>query len=176
MAEGMTLYETMYILPVDMDDEEGKQLTGTLKGLVEDTGAEVVADELFGRRRLAYKIDHQTEGIYRVMYFNGTGPAVEALKNEFRLNERIIRGLIVVANPQAVFRPAREPEPSVTEPEEPVEPEPELSQAPAEEAEPHQEQPQPEQSAELARAEPEAEAAEPEPEADAAEPELQADE
>ena len=174
MAEGVTLYETMYILPVDLEDEESEQITGTLKGLVEDTGAEVVADELFGRRRLAYEIDHQTEGIYRVMYFNGTGSAVEALKNEFRLNERIIRGLIVVANPQAVFRPRPEPEPSVAAPEEPAEPEPELSQAPAEEAEPQQEQPQPEEPTE--GAEPEGEAADPEPEADAAEPELQTDE
>ena len=172
MAEEITLYESMYILPVDLDDEEGEQITGILHDTVADAGAEVVADELLGRRRLAYEIDHQTEGIYRLMYFKGTGPAVDAVKNEFRLNERIIRGLVVVANPQAIFRPRPEPEPSVAPPEEPAEPQSALSQAPADEAEPEAEAAEPEPEADAA--EPEPEAAEPEPEADAAEPEPEA--
>ena len=106
-AEG-ELYEAMYILSSDVEEDEMKQIADSLGTIAMEVGAVVKADEMFGRRRFAYEIDRRRDGIYRVMYFRGTGAAVAALKNEFQLNERIIRGIVVVANPQAIVRPPPE--------------------------------------------------------------------
>jgi small subunit ribosomal protein S6 len=146
MPEEAPLYEAMYILPADVDGDEMQEIAQSLKQTAEDAGAEVKADELFGRRRLAYEIDHQRDGIYRVMYFRGTGAAVDALKGEFQVSERIIRGMIVVANPQAIVRPPQR------SPQAPAEQGPEGAAA---------QESSPQQSPEAAQVE--ADAAEPEP-------------
>jgi len=55
MAED-TLYEATYILATDLEEEEIQQITGRLREIVEQAGAEFVADNLLGRRQLAYQI------------------------------------------------------------------------------------------------------------------------
>ncbi len=109
MAEA-TLYESTYILTTDLEEEEIEQITARLRETVEQAGAEFVADHLLGRRQLAYQINHHSAGIYRVMYFKGDGEAVNELKNELLMNEYIIRGIVVVANPDAIFKPTSHPE------------------------------------------------------------------
>jgi len=109
MAED-TLYEATYILAADLEEEEIEQITGRLRETVEQAGAEFVADHLLGRRQLAYQINHHSAGIYRVMYFKGNGEPVSELKNELLLTESIIRGIVVVANPDAIYEPTSPPE------------------------------------------------------------------
>ncbi len=104
------LYEATYILAADLEEEEIEQITGRLRETVEQAGAEFVADHLLGRRQLAYEIDDHSTGIYRVMYFKGGGEAVNELKNEVRMNESIIRSIVVVANPDAIYKPTAPPE------------------------------------------------------------------
>ncbi len=118
MENDLTLYEAMYILLPDVEDEEMTEIVGVLRSTVEAADGEVMADELFGRRRLAYEINDSRDGIYRILYFKGTGAAVLALKNEFGLNERIIRGRVLVANPAAIFRSGKEEEKRAEELEE----------------------------------------------------------
>lgn len=147
MAQEATLYEAMYIVDVNLPDEEIAQVSQTLQEAVVTGGGEFVSDELFGRRRLAYSIEGHTEGIYRLLYFRGEGALVEELRHQFLLTEPIVRGIIVVANPKAVFQSeekkaeeaaaaleAREPTPapaaeSEAPPPEQVEPESEAGPA-----------------------------------------------
>ena len=111
MSSELVLYEAMYILDASLSDEEIASLEEHLKTVAEGEGAEVQSFEEFGRRRLAYRIEEHTEGIYRVMYFRGTGRIVDEVKREFFLSEQIIRGVIVVANPRMmVTAPSEEPE------------------------------------------------------------------
>ncbi len=179
METDAVLYEAMYILSPDVADDEMEEITEAFKQVLEAAGAEVVADELFGRRRLAYEINHYTEGIYRIVYFNGDGEAVSALKNEFGLNERVMRGMVVAANPDAIFHSREEEEQQaeqlteqIVEPEasvpEPTAPQPEAAEEPVEPA-------APEPVAQAAEEEPGGEATEPEPEAEAAEEEPETD-
>ncbi len=105
-----TLYEATYILTADLEEEEIEQITGRLREIVEQAGAEFVANHLLGPRQLAYQIDHHSAGIYRVMYFKGNGEAIRELKDELRMNESIIRSIVVTANPDAVFQPSTPPE------------------------------------------------------------------
>ena len=169
-----TLYESTYILAADLEEEEIEQITTRLRETVEQAGAEFVADNLLGQRQLAYEINDHSVGIYRVMYFRSSGEAVDVLKNELLMTESVIRSIVVVANPDAVFQPTPHPE-QVAELEE----EQEISEADEPEAsldieaEPVAEEPiletsepEAEESSESSPEQPEAEATETEPESD----------
>lgn len=110
MPKAPVLYEAMYILSTSISDEEIAGLEDRLKAGIEGQGAQFESVHEFGRRRLAYQILGHTEGIYRVMYFRGTGAAVDELKHEFSLSEEIVRGMVVVANPK--FMVAEKPAPA----------------------------------------------------------------
>ena len=167
-----TLYESTYILAADLEEEEIEQITGRLRETVEQAGAEFVADNLLGRRQLAYQIDNHSAGIYRVMYFKGSGEPVGELKNELLLTEPIIRGIVVVANPDAVFQPSTPPEQVAEVEEEQAASEAEELEAVQEaEAAPVAEEPvseanEPEAETTSEAEKPEAEATETEPETD----------
>ena len=103
MAKEPPLYESMYILTPDISEEDAERVINALHQYVENSGGEVVSDELFGPRRLAYEIDHYTEGIYRILYFRGDGSTVDELRHEFNLADEVIRGMVVVADPDAMF-------------------------------------------------------------------------
>jgi ribosomal protein S6 len=100
MPKEPVLYEAMYILKPEMSDEQIEELEDRLKVGIEGQGAVVQSVHLYARRRMAYEINGYREGIFRVMYFVGHGPAVEELKHEFLLSEDVIRGMITIANPR----------------------------------------------------------------------------
>ena len=105
MAKEPVLYEAMYILDTSLTDEQIAACEQRLCAGLESEGATVESIQEFGRRRLAYPIKGHTEGIYRVLYFRGTGAAVEELKHEMILSEEIIRGVVHVANPKFMIGP-----------------------------------------------------------------------
>ena len=108
MADEATLYEVMYILDVKIPEEEQQQSSAQLKEALIAAGGEFVSDELFGRRRLAFAIEGNVEGVYRILYFRGNGEIAEEIKHQFILIEPIVRGMVVVANPKAIFSVAPE--------------------------------------------------------------------
>ena len=99
MPEVNTLYEAMYIISTTIEPDQVAQVVSRMENHVTESGGEVVGTSEFGRRKLAYKIAHQGEGIYKVLYFRGNGAVVDEIKHEFLLTEAILRGTVVLANP-----------------------------------------------------------------------------
>jgi len=100
MSQRVQLYEAMYILDSSFEDEEIAAIEERIKAGIESTGGQFESVHEFARRRLAYEIKGHRDGIYRVMYFTGTGETVDELKREFNLAEDIVRGTVLVANPK----------------------------------------------------------------------------
>lgn len=109
------LYEAMYILDSALDAEARQQIVETLEGHVTTLGGEVVATREFGARRLAFEINGHRDGVYMILYFKGFVNVVEELKHEIRMLDSIIRSVIVVANPKAIFDPTATAAPAATE-------------------------------------------------------------
>jgi ribosomal protein S6 len=99
------LYEAMYILDSALEESAAEGIVAMVEELVSTNGGEVVASREFGKRRLAFEIDGHTSGTYMITYFNSFGNVVEELVHEMRLTEGIVRGIVVVANPKAIFDP-----------------------------------------------------------------------
>ena len=108
--EAPTLYECMYILVPTLEEDEIQDVAKRIEQAVTEADGEVKGHYDWGRRRFAYKIRQWTEGIYRILYFTSMGPAVDAIKDLATADERIIRAMVVIANPRAIYRPEGEEE------------------------------------------------------------------
>lgn len=96
----MAQYETMYILRSDLGDELVDQTITKYQTLLKDQGAEEIDTQHRGKRRLAYEINRQREGIYVQMNYSAPGTAIAALEKTMRLSEEVIRFLTI--KPEAV--------------------------------------------------------------------------
>ena len=87
-------YEALYILNPALDEESIAALVAKFKAVVEasDSAAQV---EEWGKRRLAYPINDLMEGYYVLMTFTALPGVPAELDRQFRINENVMRSLIV---------------------------------------------------------------------------------
>ena len=91
----LSYYETMYILRPDIPEEEVESHLMKYSGMLLEAGADVLDDQMRGKRRLAYPIAKHKEGIYVQLSHNGNGQQVAVLEKAMRLSEDVIRYLTV---------------------------------------------------------------------------------
>ena len=89
------VYETMYILRPDLNDEIVDATIGKYQTMLKDQGASILETQHRGKRRLAYEIDRNRDGIYIQMNYTGPGAAVAPLERAMRLSDDVIRFLTV---------------------------------------------------------------------------------
>jgi len=91
----MNHYETVFILTPVLSDAQMKEAVDKFKNLLKEQGAEIVNEENWGLRKLAYPIDKKTTGFYTFLEFNAEPAVIDKLEINFRRDERIIRFLTV---------------------------------------------------------------------------------
>lgn len=89
----MNNYETVFILTPVLSDEQMKEAVEKFKDVLQQNGAEVVNEEAWGLRKLAYPIQKKSTGFYCLLEFNGEPTIVKKLETAFRRDERVIRFL-----------------------------------------------------------------------------------
>ncbi len=70
-----------------------KEAVEKFKGILSANGAEIVHEENWGLKKLAYPIQKKTTGFYQLFEFKAPGTFVNKLETEYRRDERIIRFL-----------------------------------------------------------------------------------
>lgn len=90
----MRKYEIIYIVKPTIDDEGRKAILEEAKNVISKEGTVTQVDEM-GKRRLAYEIKNNTEGFYTVVSYETESDINPILKRKFKLNEDVIRDLIV---------------------------------------------------------------------------------
>lgn len=89
------IYETMYILRPDLNEEQTEQAITKYKDILLEQGAENLEIQHRGKRRLAYEIDDHREGIYIQMNYQGPPTQIAVLERAMRLSEEVIRYLTI---------------------------------------------------------------------------------
>lgn len=89
------VYETMYILRSDLGEEQVEQAISKYQNLLREQGAEQIEIQHRGKRRLAYEINRQRDGIYVQMNYQGPGTLVAPLERAMRLSEEVMRYLTI---------------------------------------------------------------------------------
>ncbi|HOK09777.1 MAG TPA: 30S ribosomal protein S6 [Candidatus Hydrogenedens sp.] len=88
-------YEALFIVSPEVEDDDVQAIARETENLVVKSGGVIVRSEVWGRRRLAYKVKKFTEGIYILIRFQSPPNFIARLENYFRLSEQIIRYIVV---------------------------------------------------------------------------------
>ena len=89
----MNCYETVFILTPVLSDDQMKEAVEKFKNVLVENGAEIVNEEQWGLKKLAYPIQKKTTGFYCLLEFKGEPTIVKKLDIAFRRDERVIRFL-----------------------------------------------------------------------------------
>jgi len=84
-------YESMFILTPVLSDEQLKEAVDKYRSLLKEHGCEIVNDESWGLRKLAYPIQKKSTGFYHLFEFKADPTFVEKWELTFRRDERILR-------------------------------------------------------------------------------------
>ena len=88
-------YETMYILRPDIAEEEVNKHIEKYNKLLESMGGKILDSQMRGKRRLAYTIAKNREGIYVQLSHQGDGQHIEKIEKAMRLSEDVIRYMTI---------------------------------------------------------------------------------
>ena len=94
-------YETVFIATPVLSEQQMKEAVAKYTKLIKDNGGEVVYEEDWGLRQLAYPIQHKTSGFYYLIQFKADPAFVAQLETQYHRDERIIRFLTVALDKHA---------------------------------------------------------------------------
>jgi small subunit ribosomal protein S6 len=86
-------YETVFIATPVLSETQMKEAVQKFKKVITDNEGEIVHEENWGLKKLAYPIQKKSTGFYYLIEFRGSGAIVEKLELQYRRDERIIRFL-----------------------------------------------------------------------------------
>ena len=86
-------YETVFIATPVLSENQMKEAVQKFKKVITDHKGEIVHEENWGLKKLAYPIQKKSTGFYYLIEFKCAGELIEKLELQFRRDERIIRFL-----------------------------------------------------------------------------------
>ena len=98
----MNQYETVFIMTPVLSDQQMKETVEKFKGVLTANGAEIVNDENWGLKKMAYAIQKKSTGFYQLLEFKAEPEAVAKLETACRRDERVIRFITVKLDRYAI--------------------------------------------------------------------------
>jgi len=98
-------YEVLLLFDAELPDERQSEIVTRTRELVERGGGTVERHDVWGRRRLAYEIDHKAEGSYHLLTFQADPGTLDEISRVLKITDGVLRHL-------AVKRPKPGPTPS----------------------------------------------------------------
>ncbi len=77
----------------DLPDDRPGEIVARMRELVERSGGAWNGHEPWGRRKLAYEIDHKGEGIYHLLQFDAEPETLDELSRILRITDGVMRHL-----------------------------------------------------------------------------------
>ena len=98
----MNRYETVFIMTPVLSDAQMKEAVEKFRKFLKDSGANMVHEEDWGLRKLAYPIQHKSTGFYHLFEYEAEGDVINKLEIQIRRDERIIRFLTMKMDKYAI--------------------------------------------------------------------------
>jgi small subunit ribosomal protein S6 len=94
----MRLYDIVALVTPDLADEDAQKVASEYRKLLTDGGAEIVKDEPWGRRRLAYTILRKKEAYYHYFQVSAEPALIAETERRMKLSDQVLRHLAVRAD------------------------------------------------------------------------------
>ena len=85
-----------------LSDEQMKETVAKFTKLLADNGAEIVNEEIWGLKKMAYAIEKKSTGFYNLLEFKAEPSVIKTLETGFRRDEKVIRFMTVKLDKYAV--------------------------------------------------------------------------
>jgi small subunit ribosomal protein S6 len=117
----VTPYEILLMLDPELPDERQSEIVTRTRELIERSGGSWDGHDVWGRRKLAYEIEHKTDGVYHLLTFSTEPETLEEVSRVLKITDGVMRHLAVrrserrpggtVASPSADRQDEAEPAP-----------------------------------------------------------------
>ena len=87
----MNQYETVFILTPVLSDDQMKETVAKFKKVLADKGAEILSEETWGLKKMAYAIQKKSTGFYCLLEFKAEPSVIKTLETAYRRDEKVIR-------------------------------------------------------------------------------------
>jgi small subunit ribosomal protein S6 len=88
-------YEMVFIAAPQLDEQGLTTLTERITGWITSAGGAMAKTNVWGRQRLAYAINKQSEGIYVQLDFQLAPSATRDFERNLHIDENVLRHLLV---------------------------------------------------------------------------------
>ena len=95
-------YEAVFIMTPVLSDEQMKETVNKFQNFLKDKGAEIIYEDNWGLRKMAYPIQKKSTGFYHYVAFKVEGSIIADLEVAFKRDERVIRFLTLVLDKHAL--------------------------------------------------------------------------
>ncbi len=91
----MPTYELGLVLTPELEGEERDAFLGEIRQFIAGSGGEIVKEDDWGKRSLAYPINHKRDGFYTFWTFQAPGTVVAPLDYKLRISDQVLRHLVL---------------------------------------------------------------------------------
>jgi len=98
----MQQYESVIILTPLLSEDAAKEVITKFKDILTEGGAEIIAEDNWGLKKLAYPIQKKTTGFYHLTEFKAPGELIKKLEVEYKRDERVMRFLTISLDKHAI--------------------------------------------------------------------------
>ena len=95
-------YETVFIVTPVLSDDQMKEAVKKYEDYLTKAGSEIVHEEHWGMRKLAYPIQKKSTGFYHLIEFKAEGDVIANVETELKRDERVLRFLTVKLDKHAI--------------------------------------------------------------------------
>lgn len=92
----MKRYETLFIVQIDLPDDELNSLIERYSEIVTAYKGTIVKIEKWGKRKLAYEIKKQTNGFYVMIDYAGKSAIIDELERNFKIDDKILKFMTIM--------------------------------------------------------------------------------
>ena len=106
----MVAYEILLMLDPDLAEQREEEIVSRARDLVQRGGGTWLRHDAWGRRRLAYEINHKGEGVYHLLQFDADPATLDELSRILRITDGVMRHLATRRSEGSQTAPPPEPE------------------------------------------------------------------
>src|SRR5580698_398366 len=88
-------YEILLMLDAELAEERANEIIARVRERVEGDGGRWEGHEPWGRRKLAYEIDHKADGVYHLLVFSAAPATLAEVSRVLKITDGVIRHLAV---------------------------------------------------------------------------------
>jgi small subunit ribosomal protein S6 len=91
----VTSYEILLMLDPELPEERQTEIVSRTRELIERSGGTWSAHDVWGRRKLAFEIDHKTDGAYHLLTFSAEPETLDEVSRVLKITDGVMRHLAV---------------------------------------------------------------------------------